>query len=85
VIYPNPATGTTVQIQLPGNNLTHVRVRVFTSAFREVQNLEVAQVAGDSISVPLTDKTGAALANGLYYFVVNVNGQSWILKVLVLR
>ena len=85
VVYPNPATGPAVHIQLPGNNPANVRVRIFTLAFREVQNLEAAQVTGNSLTVPLTDKTGAALANGLYYFVVQAEGQKWVIKLLVLR
>jgi hypothetical protein len=62
-----------------------VEVQIFTLAFRKVQTIAVAQVAGNSLTVPLVDKSGVPLANGLYYFVVHVGAQKWILKVLVLR
>jgi len=85
VIYPNPATGTTVSIQLPMMNAANVKVQIFTLAFREVQTINVAQVAGNTLVVPLIDKSGVNLANGLYYFVIHANGRKWMVKVLVLR
>ena len=85
VVYPNPVTGSIVTIQLPGDNLDNVEVQIFTLAFRKVQTIRVAQVVGKSLTVPLVDKSGAALANGLYYFVVHVGAQKWIMKVLVLK
>jgi hypothetical protein len=85
VVYPNPVTGSTVTIQLPGNNSDNVEVQIFTLSFREVQTVRVAQVAGNNLTVPLVDKGGVALANGLYYFVIHVGSQKWIVKVLVLR
>jgi hypothetical protein len=37
------------------------------------------------LSVELLDKAGVTLANGLYYFVVQANGNKWTVKVLVTR
>jgi hypothetical protein len=85
VVYPNPVTSTTVNIQLPVANATNVKVRMLTISFREVQTIDIPQVVGNNLPVQLSDKSGVALANGLYYFVIQANGQKWIDKVLVLR
>jgi hypothetical protein len=85
VIFPNPATGSTTTIQLATANATNVKVQMFTVAFREVQTVTEAQVAGNSMTVSLMDKSGMPLANGLYYFVIQAAGQKWVNKVLVLR
>jgi hypothetical protein len=37
------------------------------------------------LTLPLTDATGAALANGVYYVVVRADNQRATLKLLVLR
>jgi hypothetical protein len=42
-------------------------------------------VAGSTLTVSLSDKSGMPLANGLYYFVIQAGGQKWVNKVLVLR
>jgi len=85
VVYPNPATSTTASIQLPVVNATNVKVQMFTISFREVRTIDVPQVIGNTLTVQLMDKGGVNLANGLYYFVIHVNGQNWVTKVLVLR
>jgi hypothetical protein len=85
VVYPNPVTSSTVNIQMPAANLTDVKIQIFTLSFREVQTIIVAQVAGNTLTVPLMDKGGVALANGLYYFVIQAGSQKWLTKVLVLR
>jgi predicted alpha-1,6-mannanase (GH76 family) len=85
VVYPNPATTSTVQLELPINNATNVTVDVYTVSFRRVKTTQVSQVGGNLLTMQLTDKSGVSLANGLYYFVVQANGQRWILKELVLR
>jgi hypothetical protein len=85
VVYPNPVTGPVVSIQLPVANASDVSVKIFTLSMRLVQTIDVSQVAGIVLTVPLADKNGMALANGLYYFLVRINGQKWVEKVLVLR
>lgn len=85
VVYPNPATGDTANIALPSANATNVTVEIFTVSMRAVQTLVVPQVPGTDMVVRLSDKAGIRLANGLYYFRVKMENQSWTVKVLVLR
>jgi hypothetical protein len=85
VVFPNPVTSTTATLQLPVSNATNVKVQVYTLGFREVQTVAIAQVAGDTLSISMMDKSGKCLANGLYYFVIHANGQRWVNKILVLR
>ncbi len=85
VVYPNPATSSTTHIQLPVANAVSVKVEIYTVSFRVVQNITMPRVEGNDLTVPLMDKEGMALANGLYYFVIQVNGQRWTEKVLVTR
>jgi beta-glucanase (GH16 family) len=85
VVYPNPATSSTVNLQLPVSNATNVTIQVYTVAFREVKTINVPQVIGNSMTISLIDKVGVQLADGLYYFVIQVNGHHWTNKVLVLR
>jgi hypothetical protein len=85
VVYPNPVTSSTTSIQLPVNDATNVKVQVFTVAMRQVQTIIVPQVFGNTLTVQLMDKSGISLADGLYYFVIQANGQKWTDKVLILR
>jgi hypothetical protein len=84
VIYPNPVTSSNVTLQLPVSNTTSVKVQIFTIAFREVQNQTVV-VNGDSLSLSMVDRSGVSLANGLYYLVIQADGQKWVNKLLILR
>ncbi|HET9869786.1 MAG TPA: hypothetical protein VFR02_04750 [bacterium] len=64
-----------------------VRVEVFTTAFRKVDEVDLSNLpAGPQrVTLPLTDRHGAALANGLYYvLVLNSQGRA-IGKLLVAR
>lgn len=85
VLYPNPVTSGTATLQLPVENATNVTVQIITVAMRKVQTLTIPRVAGNLLPVQLVDKGGTALANGLYYFLVQAGGQRWMIKVLVLR
>jgi hypothetical protein len=85
VVYPNPVTSSTASIQLPVTNATNVKVQVFTVAMREVQTTNAPQILGNTLTIQLMDKSGVSLANGLYYFIIQANGQKWMSKVLVLR
>jgi hypothetical protein len=63
-----------------------VRIEVFTTAFRKVNAPPPSQQAGGAtVDLPLTDKGGSPLANGLYYVVVNSPAGKSILKLLLLR
>ncbi len=86
LVYPNPATGSTVEIQVPITKASNVTIKIFTLALRVVQvHTESMLPMGVDVTVPLIDKYGYGLANGLYYFVIEANGQRWVNKVLVLR
>jgi hypothetical protein len=66
--------------------MADVRVEIFTSAFRMVQDEFFASVPpGVAVTVELKDKWGRTLADGLYYIRVTVNGKSYFAKLLVLH
>jgi len=86
VVYPNPVSGPTVSVQVPLKSPGDVTIKIFTLAFRQVAVQTQSQASvGVDITVPLVDKSGISLANGLYYFVIETYGQRWVNKVLVLR
>jgi arabinogalactan endo-1,4-beta-galactosidase len=87
VIYPNPATGSgPVSIRLPNYPGTAtVTVKVFTTAFRMVNEFTRQSEGGTDIALPLTNRSGAPLANGLYYVVVTTPEGRAIEKLLVTR
>jgi len=76
VIYPNPSQGGPVSIFVPGQGTGDVKVEIFTTAFRKVQEAHFPNVPlGTSMNEPviqLTDKWGNNLASGLYYVIVTV-------------
>jgi hypothetical protein len=86
--FPNPATGTTVTISFNlRSSSPWVRVEIFTTAFRKVNEVDLSNVpAGTRLAtIPLTDSHGSALANGVYYVVVvNQQGRA-IGKLLILH
>ena len=87
VLYPNPAPGggsTTLQLTLSAASDVHYRI--FTVSFRKVQDQTIPNVpAGlNNLNIPLVDRTGTALANGLYYLVINYDGKRVVLKLLVM-
>ena len=85
VLYPNPVSGPTVIIYVPGVN-EKVTVQVFTTAFRMVESEQVQVTPGSSeISLPLTDSGNVPLANGLYYVVVTTSKARTVLKMIILR
>jgi hypothetical protein len=85
VVYPNPVTSSAATIQLPVTNASNVKIQIFTVALRNVKTISLPQVMGNSTTVELVDKAGMTLANGLYYFEIEIGGQHWMNKVLVLR
>lgn len=64
-----------------------VDVKIFTTAFRMVDEVDFSQVPAGVARLPLAleDKWGTPLANGLYYLTVEGSGQRHILKLLILR
>ena len=75
IIYPNPSQGGPVQISVPGQGTGDVKVELFTSAFRKVQEADFKNeplgVRG-GVTILMTDSWGHPLASGLYYVVVTV-------------
>jgi beta-glucanase (GH16 family) len=86
-IYPNPVFGPTVNVLPPAySGLSDVRVEIFTTAFRKVQDEAFPNLPPDTaIEVQLKDNWGKPLADGLYYLVVLVDGGRSIGKLMVLR
>jgi hypothetical protein len=89
LVFPNPATGpgpVTLQLSLavPAQK---VEILVYTAAFRRVNEIFMGNVAQGTTDVPLplTDKWGRPLANGLYYVVVRTPQGRFTVKLLVLR
>ena len=87
VIFPNPVTGETVTgIQLPNYpGIGEVTIQVFTTAFRRVNWFSQPEAGGSVETLPLTDRWGHPLADGLYYVVVQSPAGKSILKLLILR
>ncbi len=86
-IYPNPAPGETVNILPPYYpGISSVHIEVFTLGFRKVIDLTENSVpSGTAIALPLVDRWGKSLANGLYYVVVRTDSGRSIGKMLVVK
>ena len=87
ILYPNPATTSgTVQLQVPLEKTEDVKVEVYTSAFRKIQQADYPnEPVGKGLALDLSDRWGSRLANGLYYVRVEAGGQKWVVKLLVVR
>jgi hypothetical protein len=86
VLYPNPVTTGDVTLNPDLSGTSDVTVSIFTSAFRKVNTEKFQQVlAGATVTVILTDRTGKPLADGLYYVVVETRQGRSILKLMILR
>ena len=86
-MYPNPAKGDTVNVLPPAHaGMEDVRVEIFTSGFRKVQDEVFPSVPpGVAVTVELKDRWGRTLADGLYYILVAVNGKRSFAKLLILH
>ncbi len=86
VIYPNPSTGGTVELNPNLTTESDVSIEIFTIAFRKVVSLNKSNIQpGEIVPIPLVDKSGAPLASGLYYTVVQTNRGRSVLKQLILH
>ena len=87
ILYPNPAPGPSLNILPPAYTGTQdVRVEIFSSNFRKVQDRTFLQVpSGLAVTVELKDRWERPLANGLYYVIVKIEGGRFISKLMVLR
>jgi hypothetical protein len=88
LIYPNPSDDSgPVRIYVPLTGTTDVKIRVYTTAFRKVQELDYSALAppDPKLILPLVDKWGVKMANGIYYVVVTTNQGRYFAKWLILR
>jgi len=87
VIYPNPSDGTVPpRLVVPLRSATNVKVKIFTLSFRKVWETQYSDTPpGRDVLLPLTDKWGTNLANGLYYVVVSTDVGLYKVKWLILR
>jgi hypothetical protein len=88
VIYPNPVSGNSFNIQVTGmTTMDKVQVQIETTAFRVVNQLTFhSQGPGTAtLMVPTTDSLGVPLSNGIYYVIVRTQGARLTLKLMVLR
>ena len=76
----------TVQIFL-ASPAPRAEIEIFTLAFRKVNEITLSNVQAGltDLGLPLTDKEGNPLANGLYYVVVTTKSGRYTGKLLVLR
>lgn len=86
-LYPNPIeSGTTVRVHLNLTAKTDVRVEIFTTAFRKVQDQDYPQQPpGVDVAIGIVDMKGTPLANGLYYIVVTTSQKRSVQKLLILK
>jgi hypothetical protein len=85
--YPNPSPGGTIHIQFVlAMASSDVKLRIFTTAFRKVLTLNLGALPAGSqtISVPLTNDHGQALANGIYYIEISDSQGRAIGKLMIL-
>jgi hypothetical protein len=91
--YPNPVSDGPIKIDvsMPGSGA--IQMDVFTTAFRKIAEHTTTVNGGSggtitSVEWDLRDKTGARIANGLYYIRIQISGvqeSTKIFKVLVIR
>ena len=62
-----------------------VKVQIYLTTLRKVQDQNYRVVPGSDIAIRLIDKNGAQLANGLYYVTVTTSHKKSVLKLLILR
>jgi hypothetical protein len=68
----------------PYPGVSDVTVKIFTIAFRKVQETTFPQVpSGTAVTLALTDRWGTPLANGLYYLVVQTSTGKSVGKLLI--
>ncbi len=88
VLYPNPVVDSgpaTLLIPLPTGG--DVKVKVFTTAFRKVNEKSVIQAVPGVLSIPLElqDSFGTPLADGIYYLIVLAPQGRLVGKLIILR
>ena len=76
----------TVHVPL-GEDADHVRLLLFTTAYRKVLDQELGPMAAgmNDVVLILRDSKGKPLSNGMYYIVINTENARAIGKLLILR
>jgi hypothetical protein len=87
--YPNPCTHcgeTNIKVWIASRSDV-VRIQLFTTAYRKINEFVLTglSVGFTPVKVPLRDKKGKMLADGVYYLRVITPQGSVIRKLLVLR
>ncbi|HJT23299.1 MAG TPA: hypothetical protein VJ873_01900, partial [bacterium] len=87
IVFPNPSTGGPVNVLAAAYTGTaNVSVEIFTTAFRRVQAQSYANLPYGPIKIEMQDDWQHPLASGLYYVVIQVDGQPrTVTKLLLLR
>ena len=89
VVFPDPWKGSgPVSVQFILNiPASEVSLKVFTTAFRKIQETDLSNVPSGVIQTPLnlTGPQGVPLANGLYYLLVTTRQGHAVGKLLVIR
>jgi hypothetical protein len=92
--YPNPVSNGPLRIDITTPGSASIEMDVFTTAFRKIVEHTTSANGGGgngvvtSVEWDLRDRTGAMIANGLYYVRLHVSGveeSTKIFKVLVIR
>jgi hypothetical protein len=90
VPFPNPSTGhqLSIQVQLFFKAAAQsVRLEVFTTSYRKVNEVDLGDMSAGSTAVPLPllDDRGIPLADGLYYLLVKASTGQAVGKMILLR
>ncbi len=88
VIWPNPSNGNqTVNLHLTLSATADLHIRIYTTSFRKVKDTVIPNIPAGSqvISLDTKDRTETALANGLYYLVIDTGQNHIVLRMLILR
>ncbi len=86
IVYPNPSDGGPIQVLPPSyQGPSDVKVEIFTTAFRKVQEMDYTGIAYGALTVIPQDNWGSPLASGLYYVVVYTKSGRSVGKILILR
>jgi hypothetical protein len=73
-------------LTIPLSGTVSVKISIYTLAFRKVREESLGGVTASSgIVLNLVDQWGNPLANGLYYVVIEAEGNRWTEKLMVLR
>ncbi len=87
--YPNPSQGGPVVVSVQAPGPMAIKWKIYTLSFRQILEGDPAPSATAQLVWNLTDKAGATVSNGLYYWMVEVTGNGSttrkVYKVLVLR